>query len=45
MNHDNEIEDPPLWMVFVTGVWTLLAMLGIFTFVMMCVGYVWEKAA
>ena len=36
-------EDPKLWIVFVTGVWTLLTMLGILSFGMMCLGYWWYK--
>jgi hypothetical protein len=43
MDNKNDIENPSLWMVFITGVWTLLAMLGVFSFSMMCIGYWWAK--
>jgi hypothetical protein len=42
MNNE-EIENPPLWLLFFTGIWTLLAMFGIFSFGMMCLGYWWAK--
>ena len=44
MEMNDNIEDPPLWLMFVTGVWTLLAMLGLFSFGMMCIGYWWAKS-
>jgi hypothetical protein len=37
-------DDKPLWLVFATGVWMLLTLLGIFSFSMMCLGYWWAKS-
>jgi hypothetical protein len=42
--NEEEIENPPLWLMFVTGVWTLLTLIGIFSFGMMCLGYWWAKS-
>jgi hypothetical protein len=41
--NDEEIENPPLWLLFFTGVWTMLAMFGVFSFSMMLLGYWWAK--
>ena len=43
-NEEENIDNPPLWMMFVTGVWTMLALIGIFSFGMMCLGYWWAKS-
>ena len=45
MNDDQNIENPPLWGITAVAVFSLLAMFGGFCLIMMCVGYVWEKAA
>ena len=43
-NKEENIDNPPLWLMFVTGVWTMLALIGIFSFGMMCLGYWWAKS-
>jgi len=45
MKDDNDIDNPPLWEITAVAVLSLLAMFGGFCLIMMCVGYVWEKAA
>jgi hypothetical protein len=45
MKNDDDIDNPPLWGVTAVAVLSLLAIFGGFSLIMMCVGYVWEKAA
>jgi hypothetical protein len=42
---NNEIDNYPLWIVFAAGIWTLLTLLGIFSFGMMLLGYWWFRTA
>jgi hypothetical protein len=42
---NNDIDDYPLWLVFAAGIWTLLTLLGIFSFGMMLLGYWWFRTA
>lgn len=42
---DNDIDNPPLWEIVAVAIFALLAAIGGFSVIMMCVGYVWEKAA
>ena len=47
MNHkdEEEIENPPLWEIVAVAIFAMLAAIGGFSVIMMCAGYVWEKAA
>jgi hypothetical protein len=43
--NEEEIENPPLWEIVAVAIFALLAALGGFSFILICAGYVWEKAA
>jgi hypothetical protein len=42
---DNDIDNPPLWEIVAVTIFAMLAAFGGFALIMMCAGYVWEKAA
>ena len=45
IDKNDDINNPPLWEITAVTLLSLLAMFGGFSLIMMCVGYVWEKAA